>query len=239
LILRGVAFEYRQKRPEAAWKRRWDAAIFFGSLVPTLLWGIAFANIVRGVPLTADHEYAGGLLNLLNPYALLGGAVFLAVFITHGAVFIALKTTGDIRVRANRLAARTGLAAAAVTAAFLAWTLALHPSPAAVVLAAAAALTLVSGLAANRAGREGWAFTGTAAAIAFAVATLFSALFPNVLPSTLEAAGTLTITNAASTPYTLRIMTWVAVICTPVVLAYQGWTYWVFRKRIGVGNIPH
>ncbi|HEX5543470.1 MAG TPA: cytochrome d ubiquinol oxidase subunit II [Micromonospora sp.] len=239
LILRGVAFEYRQKRPEPAWKRRWDAAIVFGSLLPTVLWGVAFANIVRGVPLTADHEYAGGLIDLLNPYALLGGAVFLIVFVTHGAVFLALKTTGDIRVRANRLAARTGQAAAVLTVAFLAWTLALRPSPAAIVLAAAAALTLVAGLAANRAGREGWAFTGTAAAIALAVATLFTALFPNVLPSTLEAAGTLTIDNAASTPYTLKIMTWVAGICTPVVLTYQGWTYWVFRQRIGVGNIPH
>ncbi|RAO39461.1 Cytochrome bd ubiquinol oxidase subunit [Micromonospora saelicesensis] len=238
LIARGVAFEYRHKRPEASWKRRWDAAIVVGSLLPAILWGVAFANILRGVPLDADHEYVGGLLNLLNPYALLGGATTLALFLTHGAVFIALKTTGDIRERAGALAVRLGAGAAVLAVGFLTWTLSIRSSAAAVVLAVGAALALLGGLAAARVRREGWAFTGTAVAIGLAVATLFAALFPNVLPSTLDAAGTLTATNAASTPYTLKIMTWVAVIFTPVVLAYQGWTYWVFRKRIGVANIP-
>ena len=239
LIVRGVAFEYRQKRPEPEWKRRWDAAIVVGSVVPALLWGVAIANIVRGVPLTADHEYAGGLLNLLNPYALLGGAVFLAVFLTHGAHFLALKTDGEVRDRANRLARRVGPVAAALAAAFLTWTLVQHPSPAAVGFAAAAAVVFLAGLAANRAHHEGWAFAGTTVAIAFAVAALFATLFPNVLPSTLDAAGTLTVENAASSPHTLTIMTWVAVIFTPIVLAYQGWTYWVFRKRISVRHIPN
>ncbi|MFE9188586.1 cytochrome d ubiquinol oxidase subunit II [Micromonospora sp. NPDC007208] len=238
LIARGVAFEYRHKRPEASWKRRWDAAIFVGSLLPAILWGVAFANILRGVPLDADHEYVGGLLDLLNPYALLGGATTLALFLTHGAVFLALKTTGDIRERAGALAVRLGVGAAVLAVAFLTWTLTIRSSAAAVVLAVGAALALLGALAAARVRREGWAFTGTAVAIGLAVATLFAALFPNVLPSTLDAAGTLTATNAASTPYTLKIMTWVAVIFTPVVLAYQGWTYWVFRKRIGVANIP-
>ncbi|MEU8183665.1 cytochrome d ubiquinol oxidase subunit II [Micromonospora sp. NPDC049044] len=238
LIARGVAFEYRHKRPEASWKRRWDTAIVVGSLLPAILWGVAFANILRGVPLDADHEYVGGLIDLLNPYALLGGATTLALFLTHGAVFLALKTTGDIRERAGALAVRLGVGAAVLAVAFLTWTLSIRSSAAAVVLAVGAALALLGGLAAARVRREGWAFTGTAVAIGLAVATLFAALFPNVLPSTLDAAGTLTATNAASTPYTLKIMTWVAVIFTPVVLAYQGWTYWVFRKRIGVANIP-
>ncbi|MBY8875806.1 cytochrome d ubiquinol oxidase subunit II [Micromonospora sp. PLK6-60] len=238
LIARGVAFEYRHKRPEASWKRRWDAAIFVGSLVPAILWGVAFANILRGVPLDADHEYVGGLLDLLHPYALLGGLTTTALFLTHGAVFLALKTTGDIRERAGALAVRLGAGTAVVAVAFLAWTLTIRASAAAVVLAAGAALALLAGLAAARVRREGWAFTGTAVAIALAVATLFAALFPTVLPSTLDPAGTLTATNAASTPYTLKIMTWVAVVFTPIVLAYQGWTYWVFRKRIGVANIP-
>ncbi|MEU7754439.1 cytochrome d ubiquinol oxidase subunit II [Micromonospora sp. NPDC049171] len=238
LIARGVAFEYRHKRPEASWKRRWDTAIVVGSVVPAILWGVAFANILRGVPLDADHEYVGGLLDLLNPYALLGGATTLALFATHGAVFLALKTTDDIRERAGALAVRLGVGAAVLTVAFLTWTLSIRSSTAAVVLAVAAALALLGGLAAARVRREGWAFTGTAVAIGLAVATLFAALFPNVLPSTLDAAGTLTATNAASTPYTLKIMTWVAVIFTPVVLGYQAWTYWVFRKRIGVANIP-
>ncbi|MET7867135.1 cytochrome d ubiquinol oxidase subunit II [Micromonospora taraxaci] len=238
LIARGVAFEYRHKRPEASWKRRWDTAIVVGSLLPAFLWGVAFANILRGVPLDADHEYVGGLVDLLHPYALLGGATTLALFLTHGAVFLALKTTGDIRERAGALAVRLGVAAAVLAVGFLTWTLSIRSSTAAVVLAVGAALALLGGLAAARVRREGWAFTGTAVAIGLAVATLFAALFPNVLPSTLDAAGTLTATNAASTPYTLKIMTWVAVIFTPVVLAYQGWTYWVFRKRIGVVNIP-
>jgi cytochrome bd ubiquinol oxidase subunit II len=238
LIVRGVAFEYRPKRPEAAWKRRWDMAIVVGSVVPAVLWGVAFANIVRGVPLTADHEYAGGLVDLLTPYALLGGLTTAALFLTHGAVFIGLKTTGEVRDRANRLAGRTGLAATVLAAGFLAWTLALRSTPAAVALAAAAAVALVAALAANRVRREGWAFTGTATAIGLAVAALFAALFPAVLPSTLDAGGTLTVDNASSTPYTLKIMTWVAVVFTPIVLAYQGWTYWVFRKRIGVAHIP-
>ncbi|MFU8874266.1 cytochrome d ubiquinol oxidase subunit II [Micromonospora sp. SL4-19] len=238
LIARGVAFEYRHKRPEASWKRRWDQAIFFGSLVPAILWGVAFANILRGVPLSADHEYVGGLLDLLNPYALLGGLATLGLFLTHGAVFLALKTTGDIRERAGALAVKLGVGTAVIAVAFLSWTLTIRSSAAAVVLAAGAALALLGGVAAARVRREGWAFTGTAVAIALAVATLFAALFPNVLPSTLDAAGTLTATNAASTPYTLKIMTWVAVVFTPIVLAYQGWTYWVFRKRIGVANIP-
>ncbi|MEU1753489.1 cytochrome d ubiquinol oxidase subunit II [Micromonospora matsumotoense] len=238
LIARGVAFEYRHKRPEASWKRRWDHAIFWGSAIPALLWGVAFANIFRGVPLSADHEYVGGLLNLLHPYALLGGLTTLGLFLTHGAVFLALKTTGDIRHRAGTLAVRLGAGTAVVAVAFLTWTLTIRANPAAVVLAAGAALALLGALAAARVRREGWAFTGTAVAIALAVATLFTALFPNVMPSTLDPAGTLTATNAASTPYTLKIMTWVAVIFTPIVLAYQGWTYWVFRKRIGVQNIP-
>ncbi|ASW55109.1 cytochrome d ubiquinol oxidase subunit II [Plantactinospora sp. KBS50] len=238
LIGRGVAFEYRHKRDDPAWKRRWDTAIVLGSTLPALLWGIAVANIVRGVPLHADGDYAGGPTDLLTPYALLGGLTTAALFLTHGAVFLALKTAGDIRRRAGRLAVRTGAAATALTAAFLAWTVTLHPGPATTALAAAATAALLAALAAARVRREGWAFTGTAAGIAFTVATLFTGLFPDVLPSTLDAAGTLTVHNAASGPYTLKIMTWVAAFFTPLVLAYQGWTYWVFRRRIDVRHIP-
>ncbi|GAA4737050.1 cytochrome d ubiquinol oxidase subunit II [Phytohabitans rumicis] len=237
LILRGVAFEYRGKRPDPTWKARWDKAIVVGSAAPAILWGIAFANITRGVPLDTNHDYTGGLLDLLHPYALLGGLVTLTLFVTHGAVFLALKTTGDVRTRANTLAGRAGLLALLALAAFLVWTLTIRTSPAAVALAAVAALALIGGLAANRVRREGWAFLGTATAIGLTVATLFAALFPDVLPSTLGSGG-LTVDNAASSPYTLKIMTWVAVVFTPLVLLYQGWTYWVFRKRIGVRDIP-
>jgi cytochrome d ubiquinol oxidase subunit II len=234
LILRGVAIEYRNKREDLVWRTRWDWAIFAGSLLPAVLWGVAFANIVAGVPIDAGHEYTGDLFTLLNPYGLLGGLTTLALFVTHGAVFLALKTDGDLRRRANRLAGRLGLAAAVVAVAFLAWTQLQHGDPASLLLSAAAALSLVGALAANRLGREGWAFGGSAATIALAVVALFVALFPDVMPSSTNAAYSLTVENASSTPYTLTIMTWVAVIFTPLVLLYQGWTYWVFRRRISV-----
>ena len=239
LIMRGVAFEYRGKRSEPWWRARWDVAIVAGSLLPALLWGVAFANILRGVRLDAEHEYVGTFWQLLNPYALLGGVTTLALFATHGAVFLALKTTGEVRDRANAVARRVGPPAAALAVAFLAWTIGLRPDAAAVVLAVLAALSLVAGMVANRVRREGWAFLGVAAAIALAVAAMFAALFPAVLPSTIADANSLTVDNASSTPYTLKIMTWVPVVFTPVVVLYQGWTYWVFRRRIGVASIPN
>ncbi len=242
LIFRNVAFEYRGKRPEASWKAWWDRAIFFGSLLPAVLWGVAFGNIVRGVDIDQEKEYVGSFFDLLNPYAILGGLVTLSLFVTHGAVFVSLKTTGDIRVRARALAIKTGLAAAVIAVSFLGWT-ANQRSDAEhfgwfLALAALAAVCLVGALLAIRAGREGWAFLGTAATLAFAVAGLFVSLFPNVMPSTLDPAFSLTTANASSTPYTLKIMTWVAAIFTPIVIAYQSWSYIVFRRRIGVGDIP-
>jgi cytochrome d ubiquinol oxidase subunit II len=238
LILRGVAFEYRGKREDATWRRRFDTCIVFGSAVPALLWGVVFGNIVRGVPLDANHEFAGNVLDLLNPYALLAGLVTLTLFGTHGAVFLALKTLGDIRARARTLAWRLGLVAALLAVIFLVWTATIRHSTASIVLSVLAALCLLAGLLANRAGREGWSFLGTATAIGLVVAALFSALYPDVLPSTLSDASSLTVSNASSTPYTLKIMSVVALVFTPIVLAYQGWTYWVFRKRIGVQHIP-
>jgi cytochrome d ubiquinol oxidase subunit II len=239
LIVRGVAFEYRGKRDDPAWRARWDWALVAGSLVPAVLWGVAFANIVRGVPVDASGEYAGDLLDLLSPYALLGGATTLGLFLTHGAVFVALKTRGEVRRRADRLVRRLGPVTAVVAVAFLGWTMVdVEARGAARLLAVAAALALVAGLAANRAGRDGWAFAGTAGAIGLAVAALFTALFPNVLPSTIDPAYSLTTANASSAPYTLRIMTWVAAVFLPVVIAYQAWTYWVFRRRLDVRMIP-
>ncbi|MGC8634916.1 MAG: cytochrome d ubiquinol oxidase subunit II [Candidatus Limnocylindrales bacterium] len=238
LIIRGVAFEFRSKRPEPAWRSRWDLAIFVGSLLPAFLWGVAFANIVQGVPINAQHQFTGDLFTLLNPYGLLGGLTLVALFLTHGAVFLALKTAGDLRRRANALAGRLGLAAAVVAVVFLAWTQLIRGGPGSLALSVVAAVALVGALAANRLGREGWAFIGSAVTIALAVASLFVGLFPNVMPSSLDAAYSLTTTNAASTSYTLTIMTWVAVIFTPLVLVYQGWTYWVFRRRISAESVP-
>jgi len=238
LIVRGVAFEYRAKRDSALWRAGWDQAIFWGSAVPAVLWGVAFANILRGVPIDANKEYAGGFFTLLNPYALLGGATTLLLFLTHGALFIALKTDGRIRKAAALRAESLGLAAAVAAVAFLVWTQAKTGTVASAVFFVLAALALVAGIVASKQLREGWAFIGTFLAIGLAVAGLFVALFPDVMPTTLAGGVGLTTTNASATAYTLKVMTIVAVIFTPVVLAYQAWTYWVFRRRISVHHIP-
>jgi cytochrome d ubiquinol oxidase subunit II len=238
LIVRGLAFEYRAKRDDDAWRRRWDLAIVVGSFVPALLWGVAFANILRGVPIDSDFEYVGGFFNLLNPYALLGGAMTLLLFLTHGAMFVSLKTDGRIRADARVLAVKVGLAAAVVAVAFLTWTQVQTGTVSSAVAFVVAALALVASLVAIRAGREGRAFTGTFVAIILGVAGLFLALFPDVMPTSLAEGVSLTTTNAAATAYTLKIMTVVAVVFTPLVLLYQGWTYWVFRQRIAVHHIP-
>jgi cytochrome d ubiquinol oxidase subunit II len=238
LIVRGVAFEYRAKGHGEQWKERWDAAIVVASFIPSLLWGIAFANILRGVPIDAHKEYAGGFFNLLNPYALLGGLTTLLLFLTHGAIYISLKTDGPIRERARLLAARLGLAAAVVAVVFLGWTQVRTGDAGSAALFVLAAVALVGGLGAIVLGREGWAFVGTFAALGLAVAGLFWALFPDVMPTSLSDGVSLTTSNASATHYTLTIMTIVAVIFTPVVLCYQAWTYWVFRQRIAVHHIP-
>ncbi|WP_062209621.1 cytochrome d ubiquinol oxidase subunit II [Streptomyces sp. NBRC 109706] len=237
LIVRGVAFEYRAKRPEERWQRNWEHAIFWCSLVVSVLWGVAFANIVRGVPIDAEGEYVGDLADLLSPYALLGGASTLVLFTLHGALFAALKTEGDIRVRARRAAGRLGLGGGLLAVAFLVWTQADLGDGASLVAVSVAALALVAALVANGRGREGWAFLWSGLLVLAVVCTLFLVLFPNVMPSSLSADWHLTVEGTASTPYTLRIMTWCAVLATPLVVLYQGWTYWVFRKRIGTRHL--
>src|SRR5690349_17625094 len=165
LILRGVSFEYRHQRPEAAWKRRFDTMIVIGSAVPAFLWGVAFANIVQGVALDANHDFTGTLFDLLNGYALLGGLTTLLLFFTHGAVFVSLKTDGDIRERARRLATRAGVLAIVVAATFLTWTVIAHFSVALLVLALLAAVALVTAWLFNLRGAEGWSFGFMAATI--------------------------------------------------------------------------
>ncbi|PRX95648.1 cytochrome d ubiquinol oxidase subunit II [Allonocardiopsis opalescens] len=230
LILRGAALEYRGKRDDARWRARWDLAITAGSAVPAVMWGLIFATVVRGVPMDADGVVSLGLAELLHPHSLLGGLATLALFTLHGAVFISLKTDGAIRARARATALATAAVAVPATAAFAVWTAYGQGWPLAAALCAAGLATLGTGAIAV--GREGWAFTATAAAIALTTATVFGALFPAVLPSSTDPAFSLTIANAASAPYTLTLLSWVALAFTPIVLAYQGWTYWVFRRRL-------
>ncbi|SDM98375.1 cytochrome d ubiquinol oxidase subunit II [Actinacidiphila guanduensis] len=237
LIVRGVAFEYRAKREEERWQRNWERAIFWTSLLPAFLWGVAFANIAWGVKIGADKNYAGGFFDLLHPHALLGGLVTLTLFTFHGAVFASLKTLGPIRERARRHATRAGLLAAVAAASFLIWTQVHTGNGRSLVALVVAVAALAAALGANLAGREGWSFAFSGATIAAAVVMLFLTLFPDVMPSTLNSDWSLTVSNASATPYTLKIMTWCAGVATPLVLLYQSWTYWVFRKRIGTQHI--
>ncbi|MFI0964378.1 cytochrome d ubiquinol oxidase subunit II [Streptomyces sp. NPDC021080] len=237
LIVRGVAFEYRAKRPEEHWQRNWETAIFWTSLIPAFLWGVAFANIVRGVKIDRNFEYVGNFWDLLNVYSILGGLVTLTLFTFHGAVFVGLKTVGDIRERSRTLALQVGLATAVLALAFLIWTQIDSGDGASLAALIVAVVALVAALAMVGGGREGWAFILSGLTIVAAVAMLFLSLFPDVMPSSLNADWSLTVTNASSSHYTLKIMTWCAVIATPIVLVYQSWTYWVFRKRIGTHHI--
>jgi cytochrome d ubiquinol oxidase subunit II len=238
LIVRGVAFEFRSKDKHPNWRNLWDWMIFVGSLVPALLWGVAIANIVRGVPIDADMNYVGGFWYLLNPYALLGGLATLSVLTLHGAIFLTLKTKGDVMEKARVAARRLWPPAVLLWVLFAVATYfatdiftRLGIDPGIIPVGALAALLAAGWLI--RAKREGWAFAMTGLAIALTIVTLFMGLYPRVMVSSLNPAWSLTIYNAASGQYTLTIMTIVALIFVPIVLIYQGWSYWVFRERIG------
>ena len=246
LILRGVSFEFRHQRKGEKWTRWFDQFIFWGSVVPPLLWGVAFANLINGVPIrTQDNGgwlYEGTLFTLLNPYSLLGGIVVMLICFTHGLVFVALKTVGEMRENARKMAKNVGLVTIVLAAAWLIWTIVMHlenPNIGLIIACAAvAAVALIGGWAANLAGREGWAFVGNTVTIAFALLTIFAALFPNVMISSIDPSESMSVVGAASSQMTLEVMTWVAVFTLPLVILYQGWTYWVFRKRLTHDMIP-
>lgn len=239
LIARGVAFEYRSKVDDPKWRARWDWAITIGSWLPSILWGVAFANLVRGVELDEARTFTGGFFSLLSPFALLGGVTTLVLFLLHGAIFLSLKTEGDIQVRAHKLSATFSFAAVVVAGSWAIWAQLAYSRNTwtwgAVAVAAVALLAVV--FMVNK-GREGWAFICSALAMVAAVVLIFGAMFPNVMPASNNDLYSLTIDNARSTDYTLKVMTWVAVILTPIVLLYQSWSFWVFRKRIGTHHIP-
>jgi len=243
LIVRGVAIEYRATRENARWRAIWDFGIFTGSAIPAFFFGLVFANVIHGVPIGGNGEYAGGLGDLFNGYAILGGFVSLALFAFHGAVFLTLRTEGKVRERAKRAASllciptlalvivilnRSAAAAGAVDGKWIA----------AAVLAGIAGLLLALSLGLVQRDHDGFAFTATALALVSATAMLFVALYPNVLVSSTGSAASLTVASSSSSHHTLWVMTVVALIFTPVVLAYQAWTYWVFRARLRGEPIP-
>jgi cytochrome bd ubiquinol oxidase subunit II len=237
LIGRGVAFEYRGKVDSARWRRVWDAVIVTSSWTAPLCVGLILSATVFGLPLDALGDRVGSPFASVSFATLLGAVAIAGYALVHGAVFLSLKTEGEVRSRARAVALRSCVALLPLFGLLLlvqvrfgsVWTWA------ATIAVALAALGAVARLAL---GREGQAFFLMGLVIALSVAALFGALYPNVLPSTLDPAFSLTVFDAASSPYTLSVMTWVAAFGTPAVLVYQGWTYWVFRKRIGTRHIP-
>ncbi|MBC7960115.1 MAG: cytochrome d ubiquinol oxidase subunit II, partial [Vallitaleaceae bacterium] len=234
LIFRAVAFEFRSKVESLKWRKSWDMALFLGSLIPALLWGVAFANLVKGVPIDGDMEYIGNFFNLLSPYTLLAGLTGLAIFIYHGAVYISLKTTGEILKRSQSAAKKVGIAAITLWGLLLIFslfTLDAVKGLAVITLIIATLAVLVSYYFMLK-GKSGKALISNGIGIMAAVASLFIGLFPNVMVSSLNPLFNLTVTNASSSPYTLKVMTFVAITMIPIVLAYQIWSYYVFRKRV-------
>lgn len=237
LILRGVAFEFRRKDERPQWRNFWDWMIFIGSLLPALLFGVAFGNLLRGVPIDASKNYAGDFFYLLNPYALLTGLYGLGLMILHGAIYLSFRSEGDVSDRARGIASKLWLPivvllVVALGASYLFTDMyrKLGVNPGFVPIVGGMALLSVIWFVRNK--HDGWAFLMTALTIVTTVITVFLTLFPRVMISSLKPEWSLTIYNASSTPYTLTVMTIIAVVFVPIVLLYQGWTYYVFGKRV-------
>ncbi len=233
LMARGTSFEYRGKRDTQAWRATWSWLLVAGSLLAPLLIGVALGDLLHGLPINASHEYTGSFWTLLQPYGIYAGITLVLLCVVHGATFIALKTSGDIRRRAARLGRLAAAPVALVLLGFVIWTHSiagkgLLPNP--VEIAGVLSMLAAAWLIADD--REGWGFAATTVAVALTVLSLFSELYPRVMVSTTSPAYNLTIHNTASANYALRVMTIVVVIALPVVLAYTAWTYYVFRRRL-------
>lgn len=232
LIVRGVSVEYRGKVATATGRAWCDRGLVIGSLLPSLLLGVAFANLVHGLKMNAGHVVVGSFFSLLNPYSLLGGVVSLLFFAFHGSVFLALRTEGDVRQRAHRWARLIAVPLVLLAVAFLIWSGLVRSGAVSVAVSVVLALALLASVAANFVGREGWSFTASAVVALGLPVFIFASIWPDVIPAQGHPAWSLTVHNASSNHYTLVVMTVVAVVMTPVVLVYQGWAYWVFRARV-------
>ena len=243
LIFRGVALEFRGKVQDARWRSFWERTACVSSFLATLLLGVAFGNIFRGLQI-GPNGYAGTFLGLLNPYALLTGLLFCAFFLFHGQLWLSFKAPAAAAERAAGLAARSWYLLAALTAAFLAYSWAATglygnflARPALAVLPAlfAAALVLARVLLAR--GLRGAAFLVSMAAIVFFTLTGFAGIYPALLPSAIDPEFALTVYNSASSVYTLRLMTGVVLVFLPVVIGYQAWVYRLFRAPLSPAEL--
>jgi cytochrome d ubiquinol oxidase subunit II len=237
LIVRGVGFEFRSKEVKTLWRKTWDWLIFAGSLLPALLWGVAIANLLRGLPIDQNFTFVGSFWDLLNPYALINGLAFLALFIFHGAIFLSLKVEGAVMDRAIATAKQLWIPTLVLVLA--AGGVGLFTTDMVDRLGILSGIfPVVAGLGVLAAGwylrkhQYGSAFIGTVIGIVLSTITIFRGLYPRVMVSSLNPEWSLTITNASSSDYTLKVMSIVALIFVPIVLLYQGWSYWTFRKRI-------
>ncbi len=237
LILRGVAFEFRSKHENPRWRKFWDWSIFAGSLIPAFLWGVAFTNFIRGVPIAENFQYVGNFWDLISIYSLIGGLVTLIGFMMQGAIFLSLKLDETLSERAVQFAKKIWLPNLVVVIVFVIGTYfftdilqILGVNPGFMPIAAILSLLAVGWLVTNR--YANWAFFINSLVIFFSASTIFIILYPRVLVSSINSALSLTIYNSASSPYTLKVMTIIALIFVPIVIGYQIWSYWVFRKRI-------
>ncbi len=242
LILRGVAIEFRGKAEGAGWRKGWDVAFFLGSFLPALLLGVAFGNIFAGLPMDAEG-YHGSLLTLLNPYGLLTGILFVLLFLVHGALWVALKGTGDLEMRAGKAANGIWYILLPVAAVFLVYTAFATKlyanymkAPALLALPAIAVFSLLAVKFLSFKGAYLKAFFASCATIVMVTFTGVAGLYPNLIPSNISPAHSLTIFNSSSSVYTLRIMTAVAVVFVPIVILYQIWVYRVFRHKEAAGK---
>ncbi len=243
LIIRVVSFEWRSKSESAGWRAFWTWCNTIGSAGAALVWGIGLSNLVYGVPIDSDGNYAGDLADLFSPYTVFAGIAVVLLFAFHGATFLTLRTLGDVHDRAGHAARRLAIPAALVAAVFLVWTVAVAVDrndkdvfpPA--LPAAIGIVAMLLALVFLRGGRTGRAFSMTGLAAIAVVATLFTSLYPRVMVSDPDFGNSLTVDGAASSHYALQVMSVVAVIFVPIVLLYQGWTYYVFRRRLG-GETP-
>ncbi len=237
LILRGVSIEFRSRMEGLRWRRWWDMLFFIGSILPPLIWGVALANLVKGMPINAQGNYVGTLLQLLNPFALVGGLTVVAVFILHGATFLMLRATGELYERAKHVAFKAGPVVIGVFFIFILMMyyqtdvvrrLGLDPGPVPVL----AWLSILGAEIFARRGHDKWAFVSSGLAIVLGTVSMFLAMFPDVMISSLNPRWSLTIYNASSNPYSLKVMTIMAVVMLPIIVAYQAWSYWIFRRRL-------
>ena len=234
LILRGMSFEFRHRIEDPRWQSAWRWSLTIGSALIPLLLGTALGDLLYGLPIDQDHNYTGSFFGLLVPFGLFTGITLTVLCLLVGAAYLTLKTVGELHDRVARLSGRLGWLAAVVVFGWLTWShlglsVGFVPNP----FDALALVAVVAAAWLAESGAEGWAFTSAAVAIGSVVGSLFVDLFPRVMVSSTNSAYDLTVANSVSPAYPLKVMTVVAVVFLPVVLAYQAWSLWIFRKRLG------